>query len=195
MLAVQIGGSGRMSKKRKAAKLSPLERDRNGVMVATQSDDRGPPERWQHMAFVDIKSDKGAATVRRSLDPAPLDHYRRRGMIDGRQWVAGDKMRQAWLMAGIEPRVVADLTGVNAGAQPIAMLVDAKRDSMMGYLTAARAVGPEFAHVLLHVVCLEGTASDWAAQKGQRGRYAEQSGMLVLRLALDALARHYGIRA
>ena len=188
------GGTHRMSKRKRKGKPAPLERDRNGVEVATNGDDRGPPERWQHMPYLDDKSDKGGPTVRRMLDPSPLDHYRRRGMIDGRQWIAGDRMRQAWLLAGIEPRVVADLTSVHAGSGPT-ILVDAKKDAMMGYLTAARAVGAEFAHVLLHVCCMEGTASDWAAQKGQRGRYAEQSGMLVLRLALDALARHYGIRA
>ncbi|HYF40889.1 MAG TPA: DUF6456 domain-containing protein [Ramlibacter sp.] len=194
MLAVQIGGSGRMSKKRKAAKLSPLERDRNGVVVATQSDDRGPPERWQHMAYVDIKSDKGAATVRRSLDPAPLDHYRRRKLIEPHQWAAGDRLRQTWLLSGIEPRITADLTDMinGQGSRGAIHVVDVKRDAMMRYLVVMRAMGV-LAPVLLHVVCMEGTAGQWAEMKGQRGRYAEQSGMMALRLALDALAEHYGL--
>lgn len=194
MIATSAAGGVRMAKRAKRkGKLSPLERDRNGVEVATQSDDRGPPERWQHMAYVDIKSDKGAATVRRALDVVPLDHYRRRGVIKPMHWIAGDKLREAWLLAGMQPSVVANLTdavdrglGIN--------FAEATKDALTRCLRALRDVGPELSPVLVHVIYQEGTASQWAEQKGLRGRAAEQTGMVTLRLALDALMRHYGLR-
>ena len=179
-------------RKPKPAKfLSPLERDRNGVEVTTQSDDRGPPERWQHSAHLDERSERGAPARRRVLDVAPLDHYRRRQMIDGRQFLAGDRLRQAWSLAGIEQRVTPRYA--EPGDKGVTVLVDLKNDGMMRYLVAMRAVGPQLAHVLLHVVCMERLASEWAQLKGTNGRYAEQSGMLALRMGLDALAQHYGI--
>lgn len=179
-------------RKNKPAKaLSPLERDKGGVMVATQSDDRGPPERWQHGAYEDVRSDRGAATYRKALDPAPLDHYRRRGIIKPLQWLAGDTLRQAWLLAGVQPRVVANLTDVVDKSTNGINLADVTKDAFTRCLWALRDVGPELSPVLVHVIYMEGTASQWAEQKGLRGRAAEQTGMVTLRLALDALMRHY----
>ena len=175
----------------------PLERDpETGVMVSMNGDDRGTPERWQHAAFEDVASPRGGPTYRKALDPAPLDHYRRRGIIKPMQWIAGDKLRQAWLLAGLQPRVVANLTEAIDRATGAAPLLSAEtaRDALTRCVRALRDVGPELAPILVHVIYQEGTASQWSEQRGLRGRSAEQDGMVTLRLALNALMRHYGLR-
>lgn len=161
-----------------------------GVRVARHGDDRGPPERWQHAAYVDDSSVKGAPTVRRVLDVAPLDHYRRRDLITEAQWKAGDRLRAVWRLAGIEPRVTANLLGTGGGAVDMS---DARASNIARYVAAMRAVGIVLSPVIVHVVCLEGTAGEWAELRGRRGTNAKVEGLTTLRLALETLALHYGL--
>lgn len=163
-----------------------------GVLVAQDGKDRGTPERWRHGEKFIIEqvydAELGAATVRRSLDVAPLDHYARRELITQHQWKAGDMLRAVFRLAGIEPRVTANLLGTGGGAVDIS---DAKASAMHDYRLAMTAVGVVLSPIIVHVVCLERLAVEWAELRGLRGTSAKVAGMTTLRLALDSLVHHY----
>ena len=171
----------------------PLVRDpASGVLVAAGSDDTGTAERWQHDSrqAVDVLVDGELRRVVQVTTQTPLDRYRLRGEIDDRQWQAGDRLRGDFIIAGGQPRI----TAAYAEAASRAELTWTERQlaARGRYAAAIGAVGQILSPILVHVVCLDGKGSDWAAGRGLSGRRAEIAGMTALHLALDALDAHYG---
>jgi hypothetical protein len=169
-----------------------LERNPDGVLVATQSDDRGTNERWLHDAYEHTSTnvDGEVRTVRKVFAESRLILYAKKGQITDRQAAAGAKLFLQWRSSGMEPRVIARYAEPSYGMSGGELRQAASEQAMV---IALRTVGPRLVGVLVHVIIIDGTASEWAASQGKRGIYAEVMGMTTLRLALDVLADHYRV--
>ena len=122
-----------------------------------------------------------------NVGESPLGWLRARGLVDARQFEAGERLRADWERAGLAPSVTMRWTGrVDGGSRdddPATAQLSAKRR----FDAAVAAVGRGLSDILWRVVCagepLPGAekALGWPAR----------SGRLVLTLALDRLADHY----
>lgn len=132
----------------------------------------------------------------------PLGWLRRRKGADGEplisetQFEAGEKLRADFTLGQMNPRVTADWSGTGGGSgkrrgpmrgpAEIAMHALAARERVG---RAIEAAGPHLGDILLSVCChLEGLE---AAERGFG--WPKRSGKLVLQIALDRLAAHYGM--
>ena len=124
---------------------------------------------------------------RKSRDGAP--------MIDDAQFQAGERLRRDFCFAQMQPRVTASWSGLASSkrkrrstSNDPAQLRDSALMAKDRVLKALDAVGPEMSGVLLDVCCyLQGLE---AAEKAQG--WPQRSGKIVLQIALNRLARHYG---
>lgn len=166
----------------------------SGVEVAVGADDRGTPERRQHDAFerVDVLVGGELRRVAKVSTQTPLDRYRRRAEISEEQWRAGERLRQDFILASLNQRVTAAYEERRRGGSDD--WSERRLAARERFVAALRAVGTVLSPVLMHVSCLDGRASDWAASRGHRGRRAEIAGMTALQLGLDALGLHYRSR-
>jgi hypothetical protein len=125
---------------------------------------------------------------------------RRRGpggkpLIDAAQFQAGERLRADFTCAGLTPRVTSNWVapiaqGRRANGASLAVFSDAVLAAKERFGMALEAVGPEFAGLLLDVCCfLKGLE----IVERERG-WPQRTAKVVLGLALDRLARHYGIR-
>ena len=129
---------------------------------------------------------------------SPLGWLFRRKGPDGRtlitewQFKAGEKLRVDFTLAQLNPRL-----GVDLAAPVVAGRRGAKSDTLCETVLAAKqrfaravsAVGPGLSDLLIDVCChLTGLE---AAEK-QKG-WPQRSAKIVLQIALDRLASHYGI--
>ena len=119
-----------------------------------------------------------------------------RPLIDAAQFQAGERLRADFTRAGLTPRVTSNwiapiaqgkrAAGASAGSFSDTVLAAKERVS-----ATLEAVGPEFAGLLLDVCCfLKGLET----VERERG-WPQRTAKVVLGLALDRLARHYGIRS
>lgn len=118
-----------------------------------------------------------------------------RPMIDAAQFAAGERLRADFTRAAMTPRIGANLvapvahgrrSGGGESAAHYSDVVIAAKERMN---LALDAVGPEFSGLLLDVCCfLKGLES----VERERG-WPRRTSKVVLGLALDRLARHYGI--
>lgn len=119
-------------------------------------------------------------------------------MISEDQFVAGERLRFEFEQAQLMPRMTVDWQRAAqggsrrpyaaAGGLELTERADAARQRVNRALSA---VGPELANVLVDVCChLKGLE-----QLEKESGWPQRSGKIVLRVALSALARHYGIGA
>jgi hypothetical protein len=118
----------------------------------------------------------------------------RRG-LDAAQFAAGEKLRADFERAMLSPRVTM------AYQQPVsfsrselgnsaAHISDTAMDRRERVHAALTAVGPELSGILWNVVCLAG-----GLEHAERSlALPSRSGKAILSLALDRLARHYGLK-
>ncbi|WP_294336907.1 DUF6456 domain-containing protein [uncultured Sphingomonas sp.] len=128
--------------------------------------------------------------VTMNLRESPLTWLKSRGHVDARQYEAGERLRADFETASLRPRVTmrwdaSPRGGRGEALDPTLAQIAAKRR----FDAATAAVGPGLGDVLWRVVCAnEGLA---AAEKGLG--WPARAGKLVLGLALDRLADHYGL--
>ncbi|MFC3674674.1 DUF6456 domain-containing protein [Ferrovibrio xuzhouensis] len=171
-----------------------LMRDRNGVQVAMFGDDRPTPERVRHAGGVQYGTLVGKERVpaARVNDSTPLRKYLRDKAITETQFGAGLRLHGDFHRSGIEPRVTASYCEkVGGRGQGWDDLGAGQSDARRCYVAAMAFVHYRFRPVLVHVVCIGGTASGWAASTGKRGTTAQSVGMETLRYGLDDLAAWY----
>lgn len=117
-------------------------------------------------------------------------------MIDAAQFAAGERLRADFTRAAMTPRVGANLAapvahgrrGGGGATEHFSDLVIAAKERLNHALDAA---GPEFSGLLLNVCCfLKGLET----VEHERG-WPRRTSKIVLGLALDRLARHYGYAA
>ena len=163
-----------------------------GVEVAALGDDGPTPER---LAKGDVTQGDHRIgrreTVRgyRAAVADPLLLYWKRKDISASSFKAGLRLRTDFRLAAIARRVTPRYAEPISGRTEIA---DAQAEARHRYLLAMRDVGPILAPILAHVVCFDPLASDWSRDRGAvaKGR-AGIEGLVTLRLALEALERHY----
>lgn len=139
-----------------------------------------------------------------NIAESPLAWLRRRRdksgaqLIDDVQFGAGERLRADFEHGQLSPRVTANwsaLGGSGARGTGSRQSTAELRDSVVAARErvgrAFSAVGPELARVLLDVCChLKGLE-----QLEKEAGWPQRSAKIILRMALDALARHYGLRA
>ncbi|MFQ5776023.1 MAG: DUF6456 domain-containing protein [Kiloniellaceae bacterium] len=146
--------------------------------------DPGPPERYQHGDVVRTEPGRAAGTFyRRVTTQSALDRYLARDQISQRQFDAGMKLYRLWRASGAAQRVIASYSPRVQARRELSDEQAALRRRVTGIL---RRMGP-LSGILVHVCLCDEAARDWAAARGD----APQAGVVVLRLALDALADYW----
>ncbi|MFS8035786.1 DUF6456 domain-containing protein [Xanthobacter sp. AM11] len=129
-----------------------------------------------------------------NLAESPLAWLARRAGKDGRalvdptQFAAGERLRADFTRAQLTPRVTSRWSEVSSGGSPDTfsdMVLAAK----LRVSRALTAVGPELSGVLLDVCCFLKGLETVEREHGWPARTAK----VVLCLALDRLAAHYGL--
>lgn len=138
---------------------------------------------------------RAGRSVTVNMAESPLGWLRSRGHVDARQFDAGEQLRGDWELAQLAPAVTmrwdpartASRDGSAEGRlDPTAAQVAAKKR----FDAAVEAVGPGLSDVLWRIVCAGEGMREAEAALGWPAR----AGKLVLSLALDRLADHYGMR-
>ncbi len=126
---------------------------------------------------------------------SPLTRLRHRKLIDGTQFDAGEKLRRDFTLARLMPRL-----GVDYEAPVVLGTRGQKRDEQFSdlvlaakqrFTAAMKAAGPVLGDLLFDVCCHWRGLEDAERAYGWPGR----AGRVVLAIALDRLAEHYGMRA
>jgi hypothetical protein len=129
-----------------------------------------------------------------NIGESPLARLQSRGHVDGTQFAAGEKLRRDYTLAQLTPRMGVDLSapvvsgGRGAGADSISEIAMAARQR---FSRAMAAAGPGLSDLAFEVCC------DLTSLEGAETRrgWSRRSGRVVLMLALDRLAAHYGMTA
>ena len=160
--------------------------------------------RAQHLALGQrqIVTESGRDNVTVDESESPLAWLvRRRGrdgrpLIEAHQFLAGERLRADFTHANLMPRTTSNWespmsSGRRGVSGDVGTAADAAVAARQQVHLALDAVGPEFAGLLLDVCCfLKGLPEI------ERDRaWPLRSGKVVLQLALDRLARHYGYAA
>lgn len=156
--------------------------------------------RAQHLQLAEreVMLADGLACVTVNENESPLAWLARRkgrdgrAMIDNVQFAAGERLRADFTRGQLTPRVTSnwsaptsrgDKAGGGAGEMTDVIVASRQRVRL-----AMEGVGPEFSGVLLDVCCFLHGLEDVERERGWPARSAK----VVLQLALDRLARHYG---
>ncbi|MBB5047796.1 hypothetical protein HNR60_002553 [Rhodopseudomonas rhenobacensis] len=156
--------------------------------------------RAQHLDLSrrEVMTAAGLARVTVNDGESPLAWLARRKGRDGRamitptQFIAGEKLRGDFTRGQLTPRVTSSWEaptgrrGPGGGAGEMTDLVIASRQRLRA---ALEACGPEFAGLLMDVCCFLHGLEEVESRRGWPSRSAK----VVLQLALDRLARHYGL--
>ena len=113
-----------------------------------------------------------------------------RTMVDVAQLQAGERLRADFTRANLTPRVTSRWSEVSGAGTPEAF-TDMVLAAKLRVSRALNAVGPELSGVLLDVCCFLKGLETVERERGWPARTAK----VVLCLALDRLAGHYGITA
>ncbi|WEK44213.1 MAG: DUF6456 domain-containing protein [Candidatus Sphingomonas colombiensis] len=131
-------------------------------------------------------------TVTANLAESPLSWLAARGLVDARQYEAGERLRGDYERAAIAPATTMRWGvqrvdgGGGDGADPTMAKIAAKRrfDAAIG------GVGSGLSDILWRVVC----AGERLPEAERALGWPTRSGRVVLTLALDRLADHYQLR-
>ena len=193
-----ITAAGRASLKRL------LEEDRIGKAARAGFAEASTPFQTQHQIYGERKvmsrDGSGAEVVRFNLAESPLLVLGRKKDREGKPYLApelieaGERLREDFELAQMGPRVTQNwdrfLAGGNdgpAGSRGPSEGPTAARERLARAMTS---LGPGLSDVVLRVCCLlEGLE---AAER--RLGWSARSGKVVLKIALQRLADHYGIK-
>ena len=136
-----------------------------------------------------------ARSVTVNLAESPLGWLKARGHVDGRQFDAGERLREDWERSLLAPSVTmswdaAPIGRSARGAPEEADPGDAQLAAKRRFESAVEAVGSGLSDVLWRVVC----AGEGMREVERALGWPARAGKLVLTLALDRLADYYRIR-
>jgi len=142
-----------------------------------------------------LRDDQGRhRTVTVDEAESHLTRLRHRGQIDAVQFDAGEKLRRDFTLAQLMPRMGVDLSApVPGGKRSVnteLLLTDTIIAARQRFNNAMRAVGPGLSDLLFDVVCHLRGLEDAERAFG----WPRRSARIVLSLALNRLADHYGLR-
>ena len=123
---------------------------------------------------------------------SPLERLHARKLIDAAQFAAGERLRRDYTLAQLSPRLGVDLsTHVASGPRGAArdvFIADTVLAAKQRFARAMEAVGPGLNDLLFDVCC-----ALLGLEESERGfGWPARAGKVVLGLALDRLALHYG---
>ena len=140
------------------------------------------------------RGERRARSVTVNLAESPLGWLKARGLVSARQFDAGERLRADWEMAGLGPRVTMrwDAGAPSGGRRGAGVAIDpsmAQISAKRRMEAAMDAAGPGLRDVLWRVVC---------AGEGLEGAeralgWPKRAAKLVLLMALDRVADHFGI--
>lgn len=138
---------------------------------------------------------RAARSVTVNLAESPLGWLKARGHVDGRQFDAGERLREDWERAQLAPHVTMSWDAAPVGragrsAPEEGDPGDAQLAARRRFEAAVEAVGSGLRDVLWRVVC----AGEGMREVERALGWPARAGKLVLTLALDRLADHYRIR-
>lgn len=138
--------------------------------------------------------DGEAADVFVNLSESPLGWLMRRGLITRRQYDAGEQLRGNFHIASLGPSVTMrwEATVHNKAARGPGALMDptlAQIAAKRRFDGAVAAAGPGLSDMLWRVVCVGDGLADAERAMG----WPVRAGKVVLGLALDRIADHYGM--
>ncbi|ABD87335.1 DUF6456 domain-containing protein [Rhodopseudomonas palustris] len=155
--------------------------------------------RHLELARREVMTAAGLSKVTVNDGESPLAWLARRKGRDGRamitptQFIAGEKLRADFTRGQLTPRVTSNWDApsgrqraAGGGGGEMTDVVIASRQRLRA---ALQACGPEFAGLLMDVCCFLRGLEEVESQRGWPSRSAK----VVLQLALDRLARHYGL--
>ncbi|MGB8601798.1 MAG: DUF6456 domain-containing protein [Rhizomicrobium sp.] len=149
-------------------------------------------DQHRNMIVADIAEPSGGP-VRHSINAnaAPLTFLCQRGLIDATERAAGERLARDFYLAQLTSRLTADwqapmTRGRRSAPSAVPEAVLAAKQRLR---EALAAVGPELSGVLMDLCCLEQGLEVTEKRLG----WPRASAKVVLRLALDRLARHYGL--
>lgn len=148
-----------------------------------------------------MTTDFGPATVTVDEAESPLAWLAKRRGRDGRamiaahQLMAGERLRADFTRAHLMPRTTSNwespMSSGRGGGNRAGNFTDVMIASRQRVNQAIEVVGPEFSGLLLDVCCFLKGMEDIERERSWPARSAK----VVLQLALDRLARHYGYAA
>jgi hypothetical protein len=156
--------------------------------------------RGQHLALAQrqIATDLGPGGVTVNEAESPLAWLARRRGRDGRalieahQLQAGERLRAEFTRAHLMPRTTSNWSNPMSSGRRYGDRADTFTEVMIASRQRVRlaldAVGPEMAGLLLDVCCFLKRLEDIERER----LWPARSAKVVLQLALDRLARHYG---
>ena len=162
------------------------------------------PRRAQHLSLNDriVDTPAGARRVTVNESGSPLAWLARRRGRDGRaliaphQFLAGERLRADFTRAQMMPRTTADwsspmVSGRRGPSGGVANFTEATMTARQRVNAALEAVGPEFSGLLIDLCCFLKGLEYLERARG----WPTRSAKVVVQLALDRLARHYGFMA
>jgi hypothetical protein len=170
-----------------------------GRVAGVATPDIGPL-RAAHLSLRDrvVDTPTGARRVTIDESESPLAWLARRRGRDGRpliaphQFQAGERLRADFTRAQMMPRTTADWSSPISSDRRAAPggggVAEGSIAARQRVNAALEAVGPEFSGLLIDLCCFLKGLEDLERARGWPAR----SGKVVLQLALDRLARHYG---
>lgn len=162
------------------------------------------PFRSQHGVLGTMQlGGKEGETVLVNMDESPVGALARPRGKGAKPWLGADavsaaeRLRRDFEMGQLQPRVTANWSasvkgGRRAGGGAgLTDLTDMALAARIRFDNAMRAVGPELSGLLLDVCCLLKGLETVERER----QWPARSAKLVLRIALESLARHYGLSA
>ena len=160
--------------------------------------------RGQHLELAQrqIAAEFGRANVTVDEAESPLAWLaRRRGrngraLIEPHQFQAGERLRGDFTRAHMMPRTTSNWSspissGRRGGGERASVITETTIAARQRVHQALDAVGPEFGGLLLDVCCFLKSLDDIEGERAWPARSAK----VVLQLALERLARYYGLVA
>jgi len=142
-----------------------------------------------------IETEDGERSVVINDGESPLGWLKKRGLIDETQFDAGERLRRDFTIAQLTPRMGVDWSAPvvlgSRGAKSGSDLPETVLAAKQRFALALKAVGPGLSDLLFDVCChLIGLE----AAERTKG-WPQRSAKVVLQIALDRLAVHYGMRS
>jgi hypothetical protein len=165
-----------------------------GQAWAARHSGDGDPFRQQHGQVTRVQGDDTGARVDVAESPLLWLHRRRDGegrrLIGDAMFAAGERLRADFTFGSLAPRMSAnwESVGGSGGTHGPADLSDSQLAARQRITRALDWVGPELSGVLLDVCCFLKRLEDVERDR----HWPARSAKIVLSLALEKLARHYG---
>lgn len=138
---------------------------------------------------------RGGRSVTVNAAESPLGWLKARGHVDARQYDAGEQLRRDWEMAQLAPSVTMrwDAAPRARAAGPAETQLSASEVQVAArarFDRAVAAVGPGLSDMAWRIVC----AGEGMRDAEQALGWPARAGKVVLGLALNRLADHYGMK-